>query len=63
MWSWWAFLKWQNGNWSGRWRAVKERVFWRKAAFSSLLSKYDELIALRHEQIQWLKLLVGKGGR
>jgi len=38
-----------------RWRAVKARVFWRKAFSDNLLSKLDELTLA-------VKLLVG-GGR
>jgi len=29
---------------SDRWRAVKARVFWRKAFSDNLLSRFDELI-------------------
>lgn len=39
----------------GRWRRAWERVFWRKAAFNSLLSKFDALIA----QVELLSVRLG----
>ena len=42
-----------------RWRRAWARVFWRKAAFNSLLSKFDALT----RQIETLGVWIGGGGR